>query len=585
VILIARATEVDQTMPEILSISGQLIGGLGLFLLAIRMITDGLRLAAGNKLRDLLGSWTRTPLRGVLAGMAITALVQSSSAVTVAAIGFVNAGLLNLYHALGVVYGTNIGTTVTGWLVAAMGFKFNVDLFALPFIGVGMFMRLGAAGSRLGSVGEAIAGFGLFFIGVQLLQGAFEGISFGGHLESVASSGLLGAALFLSFGFVMTALTQSSSAAIAVILTATTGGVLSLSAAAAMIIGANVGTTSTAALTVIGATPNAKRVAAAHIIFNVITAIVALALLPLLLWLVRQSGQMLGLQDIPAVTLALFHTVFNVLGVAMLLPFTALLTGFLGRRLQTEEELEGRPKHLDRSVAVAPALALDALTLELANIGVIARRAAKGSLSAELGSSRRLRNDHAAVLSLCNAVGAFVMQLQRTTLPEDVAESIARILRTSRYYSSATGLAVTIADTRSQLHTIDDADTAAALAAFKIETIELLDAADPQAEAFSNERLSQLLTDLEDRYQALKAMLLEPGAEGFVSIAAMSDQLEMSSRVRRMAEQIAKGGRYLFRLFTTAPQTASTPAETGDTSDVNGNNETPEHDGHGEPPP
>ncbi len=584
-ILIARATEVDQTMLEIFSISGQLIGGLGLFLLAIRMITDGLRLAAGNKLRDLLGSWTRTPSRGVLAGMAITALVQSSSAVTVAAIGFVNAGLLNLYHALGVVYGTNIGTTVTGWLVAAMGFKFNVDLFALPFIGVGMFMRLGAAGSRLGSVGEAIAGFGLFFIGVQLLQGAFEGISFGGHLESVASSGLLGAALFLSFGFVMTALTQSSSAAIAVILTATTGGVLSLSAAAAMIIGANVGTTSTAALTVIGATPNAKRVAAAHIIFNVNTAIVALALLPLLLWLVRQSGQMLGLQDIPAVTLALFHTVFNVLGVAILLPFTALLTGFLGRRLQTEEELEGRPKHLDRSVAVAPALALDALTLELANIGVIARRAAKGSLSAELGSSRRLRNDHAAVLSLCNAVGAFVMQLQRTTLPEDVAESIARILRTSRYYSSATGLAVTIADTRSQLHTIDDADTAAALATFKIETIELLDAADPQAEAFSNERLSQLLTDLEDRYQALKAMLLETGAEGFVSIAAMSDQLEMSSRVRRMAEQIAKGGRYLFRLFTTAPQTASTPAETGDTSDVNGNNETPEHDGHGEPPP
>lgn len=584
-ILIARAIEVDQTMPEILSISGQLIGGLGLFLLAIRMITDGLRLAAGNKLRDLLGSWTRTPLRGVLAGMAITALVQSSSAVTVAAIGFVNAGLLNLYHALGVVYGTNIGTTVTAWLVAAMGFKFKVELFALPFIGFGMFMRLGAAGSRLGSVGEALAGFGLFFIGVQLLQGAFEGISFGGHLENVASSGLLGAALFLSFGFVMTALTQSSSAAIAVILTATTGGVLSLSAAAAMIIGANVGTTSTAALTVIGATPNAKRVAAAHIIFNVVTATVALALLPLLLWLVRQTGQMLGLQDIPAVTLALFHTVFNVLGVAMLLPFTASLTGFLGRRLQTEEELESRPKHLDRSVAVAPALALDALTLELANIGVIARRAAKGSLSAELGSSRRLRNDHAAVLSLCNAVGDFVIQLQRTTLPEDVAETVARILRTFRYYSSATGLAVTIADTRSHLHTIDDADTAAAMAAFTVETIELLDAADPQAKAFSNERLSQLLTDLEDRYQALKAMLLEAGAEGSVSIAAMSDQLEISSRVRRMAEQIAKGGQYLFRLFTTAPQTASTPAEWGDKREFNGNIETEEDHGHGEPAP
>jgi len=117
---------------------GLLAGGIGLFLLAVNMITDGLAQAAGHALRDMLGKWTRTPARGVLTGLTITAIVQSSSAVTVATIGFVNAGLIGLYQALGVVYGSNIGTTMTGWLVAAIGFQLKVDTFAMPMIGIGM---------------------------------------------------------------------------------------------------------------------------------------------------------------------------------------------------------------------------------------------------------------------------------------------------------------------------------------------------------------------------------------------------------------------------------------------------------------
>ena len=146
---------------------GMLAGGIGLFLLAVRMITDGLKLAAGGKLRDLLGHWTYTHTRGIFTGLAVTALVQSSSAVTVATIGFVNAGLLSLYQSLGVIYGANIGTTMTGWLVSLVGFNIKIEAFALPLIGIGMLLRLARGSSRLGSLGEALAGFGLFFVGID----------------------------------------------------------------------------------------------------------------------------------------------------------------------------------------------------------------------------------------------------------------------------------------------------------------------------------------------------------------------------------------------------------------------------------
>ena len=174
-----------------------LIGGLGLFLLAVGMITDGLKLAAGNALRDILARSTRTPAKGILTGIGITAIVQSSSAVTVATIGFVNAGLLSLYQALGVVYGANIGTTMTGWLVAVIGFKIKIEAFALPMIGIGMMLRLLKGGSRWGSVGTSLAGFGLFFVGIDVLKNAFEGMAGGIDLQQQSVLGVTGVLVYL----------------------------------------------------------------------------------------------------------------------------------------------------------------------------------------------------------------------------------------------------------------------------------------------------------------------------------------------------------------------------------------------------
>ena len=255
-------------------------GGLALFLLAMVMMTEGLKVFAGGGLRRLLERWTSTPLRGVCAGMLVTGLVQSSGAVTVATIGFVNAGIMNLHQALGVVFGTNIGTTMTGWLVSLVGFGFAIERLALPILTVGVGLRLLAGARRWQALGDALAGFGLFFLGLGILQEAFADLA---TTLGDGARGGMGWPGYLGLGFAATVLTQSSSAAIAIVLTAASGGVVALDAAAVAVIGANLGSTSTAAFAALRATAAARRLSVAHIGFNVVTALVALAILPLML--------------------------------------------------------------------------------------------------------------------------------------------------------------------------------------------------------------------------------------------------------------------------------------------------------------
>ena len=538
---------------------GQLAGGLGLFLIAVRMMTDGLRLAGGDALRDILGVWTRTPLRGLGAGVLITVLVQSSSAVTVATIGFVNAGLLTLSQAIGVVYGSNIGTTMTGWLVALVGFKFKVETFALPLIGLGMALRLTGGERRRGAFGEALAGFGLFFIGIDVLQGAFTGLSRDMDLGALASGGGIGGALlFVGVGFVMTVLTQSSSAAIALTLTAANGGLLTLPTAACMVIGANVGTTSTAAFAVIGATPNAKRVAGAHVLFNGLTGLVALLILPVMLWWIEAVSSVLGLEHTPAVVLALFHTVFNLLGVLLLWPLTHRLAGFLSHRFRTVEEDESRPRFLDRTLLTTPALGLNALTLELDRIGQFADAMLRRALTdGSADSLAELRRQVGVVESLGVAVGEFVNQLESAKLAKPVADALPDVLRVGQHFHMVADFALQTAEAARRLRPMSDNGVRTALTHFRTRLLQ------PEGPATAAE-LESALADVDREYRSIKASLLEAGAQGRMAVADMADYLEQVSQQRRMAEERLKGLLRLgeFRSVVGAPEVAATSAGT-----------------------
>ena len=361
-----------------------------------------------------------------------------------------------MYRALGVVYGANIGTTMTAWLVAIVGFKINVATFALPIIGAGMILRLTGSDGRRASIGMTLVGFGLFFVGIDVLKEAFEGLEAAIELEKFTLTGIPGLFLYVGIGFLMTVLTQSSSAAIAITLTATTSDVLGLYAAAAMVIGSNVGTTSTAAIAVIGATPNAKRVAAAHIIFNVATGLVALMILPVLFWIVTTTGKLLGLADIPAVTLALFHTVFNVLGVLLMWPMSRRLANFLGRRFVTQEEIEGRPRYLDKTVAVSPMLALSALALELSRVAAVVRRMALAALSVESDPGKRIESDYLVVEKLTQAVAEFITRVGKSLLTGEVAEQLAKLLRAEQHLLACAEQALAIARAQAELGSMVD---------------------------------------------------------------------------------------------------------------------------------
>ena len=539
-------------MQESIVTIGILAGGLGLFLLAVNLITDGLKLAAGNALREILRKSTSTPLRGIVSGIGITAVVQSSSAVTVATLGFVNAGLITLYQSLGIVYGANIGTTMTGWLVAVVGFNVKIEMLALPLIGIGMFLRITGGDTRRAPIGIALAGFGLFFIGIDVLKEAFADLTTVIDLRRITVDGIAGILLFVGIGFLMTLLTQSSSAAIAITLTAASGGVVGPYAAAGMVIGANVGTTSTAVLSVIGATPNAKRVAAAHVIFNVATGIVALLLLPLMFGVAKSTGELFGLMGIPVVTLALFHTTFNVLGVLLMMPFTDKLTRILEQKFTSMEEVEGRPKYLDKNIAVSPALALNALAIELSHLGSLARRMSEAVISQEEHVSKKIKIDRRAISKLVLAIGSFVSHLERSTMPKDIAAELPKVLRTSQYYLMASELAMEIAVHQESIGEIKNKELLQELSQFKATVVQLLDGTDVQAEGFSVTDCNARVQELDASYDELKAFILEIGTASEIDIGDMSAILEQNSNTRRLVKQMVKAARYLSGLFDLA---------------------------------
>jgi len=334
----------------------KLVGGIGLFLLGMVLLTDGLKAFAGDALRRWLVRFTGTPLKAFASGALVTAMVQSSSATTVTVIGFVSAGLLTFPQAIGVVFGASLGTTGTGWIIAVLGLKISVGFYALPLVGLGAFLKLLAQG-RWRSLGLALAGFGLIFIGIETLQDAMRGLSGVFNLARLPAGGLWGHLLAMIIGIAMTVIMQSSSAAVATTLTALHTGAINFDQAASLVIGAAVGTTVTGALAAIGGSVPAKRTALAHVLFNLATGLIAVVLLPVLLWGIGWAQEHAGL-DAGATSLAAFHTVFIAAGVALFLPFVDRFARAIERVLP--DHGPALTRHLDNTVLQAPAVALEA---------------------------------------------------------------------------------------------------------------------------------------------------------------------------------------------------------------------------------
>lgn len=306
-----------------------ILGSLGVFLYGMRLLSSGLQQAAGSKLQQILAYMTSNRFVGVITGFAVTAIIQSSSATTVLVVGFVDAALLTLRQAIGVILGANIGTTVTGWIVALLGFKFSITAAALPAVALGMAVILIKKLDRT-DIAEIFLGFGFLFLGLSLLKDSVPDIRSNPEILEFLSNytdlGFLSFVIFIVAGALLTVVVQSSSAAMAITLTMAFSGWIDYPTAAAVVLGENIGTTVTAYLASLDASANAKRAARAHTIFNLIGVIwISVVFRPFLSFVDMLVPGDPTSRAALTTQLAMFHTLFNVANTLVCIGFVPLL--------------------------------------------------------------------------------------------------------------------------------------------------------------------------------------------------------------------------------------------------------------------
>ncbi len=387
------------------------LGGLGMLFLGMNMMTDGLRLAAGDSLRTWLAHSTATRPRAAGSGFLLTALVQSSGVVSVTTLGFTNAGILGMRQAAWVIFGSNVGTTLTAWIVALIGLNLKIDVLALPFIGIGVIMQLAAGSRRMGHIGSALAGFGLLFLGLDFMKNAFADTATLFPVAKLGAGTIWDLMTAVLAGAVLTALMQSSTASLAVVLTASAQGLVTPMLGAALVIGANVGSTFMVVLAAMGATAAAKRLATIHVSFNVITAITAFLLLSPLWWITSILATTLH-QNTLAAQLAVFHSLFNVLGLLMMWPLADYLLKWVEGLFRQREVAPTKLQYLDETVMTVPEMGVAALSSELERVFMKLVKQARGCLQ---GDANALASE-ATVRDLLLAINKFSSRLSQQSL-------------------------------------------------------------------------------------------------------------------------------------------------------------------------
>lgn len=549
-------------MTEVMATIAAALGGLGIFILAIGMMTEGLKAAVGPGLRTLLATWTKTPGRGVAAGFIMTAIVQSSSAVSVASLGFVNAGLMNMRQVLGVIFGANVGTTMTGWLVALVGFEFNIQKLALPLIGIGMIVRLIQSQGRLASAGQVLVGFGLFFMGLDVLKGAFDGVTQTFALEQMTATGVLGIVGYMIIGIIMTILTQSSSATIAITITAASSGVVGLYAAGAMVIGANIGTTSTAIFAAINATSPAKRAALAQVLFNLGTAVIALIILPVLFYVIEQFSQAVDISTSPAVSLALFHTLFNIMGLLLIFPHTTRLANWLETRFRTWEEKESHPKYIDHTVAKTPALALFALVKELQALQVRVLALFQLATYDSIQNIRQFSAQSTVIKSLSSQISRFIVTLETAELSDETTEQLATLLRVEHYLADCTARIETLSNAWAFHGALQDEALETRLGSYLQQLHQMMSVSMGDAPLEGHEHMLTM-EQLDQTRESLKAALIMAATQHRIEIENMSAAIECMQDAWHIANSWQKATQRISSLTAVltpaeAPQDATT---------------------------
>ncbi|UEX91120.1 Na/Pi cotransporter family protein [Staphylococcus ratti] len=406
------------------------LGGLGIFLYGLKVMGDGLQASAGDRLRDILNKFTSNPVLGVIAGIVVTVLIQSSSGTTVITIGLVTAGFMTLKQAIGVIMGANIGTTVTAFII-------GIDLgeYAMPILAIGAFLIFFFKRSKINNIGRILFGFGSLFFGLEFMGDAVKPLSelegFKQLMLDMSANPLLG----VFVGTVLTALVQSSSATIGILQEFYQQNMIGLDAAIPVLLGDNIGTTITAVLASLAGSLAAKRAAFVHVIFNVIGVVIFSLFLPIVIHLVGMLQEAWHLK--PAMAIAFAHGAFNVTNTLIQLPFVAALAWLVTKIVPGKDVTEDyKPQHLNKDLVYhAPGVALQETQKELQNVGNIVNSMfddVKDEPKIDKKLVKKLEQKHQAVETINDSIRSYLVRISTKDINKSDVERLAVMFDVNR---------------------------------------------------------------------------------------------------------------------------------------------------------
>jgi phosphate:Na+ symporter len=529
-------------MPALL-LTLQIVGSLGVFLYGLTVMSEGLQKASASKLRSILEKATENRFLGTLSGFVVTCAVQSSSVTTVMVVAFCSAQLLTLGQSLGIIFGANIGTTTTAWLVSLLGFKVKISAFAIPLIGIGFFSRFIKRWSLPHKVGQAMVGFGLLFLGLQLLKEAIPDVKDSPAvmewLARLEPDSLLGIGAAILFGTVVTLIVQSSSAAMAITLTAAAKGYIDFPTACAITLGENIGTTITATLAAIGAPLTARRAALGHFLFNFLGVFWPVAffgpLLSFVDWLVPgaivdANGAVL-LVAIPT-HIAAFHSSFNVINTAIFLPLIRPLERLIKRVLPghgEQEENEHELVYLTTPFGAAPELAISSAQKEVDRMaGITIKMIAR--------INQALRSDGKKQAKLLQKIRNH--EIATDVLEHKISEFLAELVH-GQLSTKASRMALSLMSMINDLERIGDQGEKISFLLEKANDLK------SQFSVKAIEELSEMALLTDQNLRAMRLLILHPKVDSMPAAEKREEELNrMRDKLRKAYLKRMENGRF-----------------------------------------
>ena len=421
------------------------LGGLGIFLYGIKQMGDGLQAAAGDRLREILNRMTSNPIKGVIAGIAVTALIQSSSGTTAITIGLVSAGFLSLRQAIGIILGANIGTTVTAFIIGL-----DIGAYSLPILAIGSFMLFFFNNQQVVNIGRILFGFGALFYGLELMGDGVKPLAdleyFQNLMLAMSDNSFLG----LGVGILLTVIVQSSSATIAILQNFYANDLVDLQAALPILLGDNIGTTITAVLAALVGSLAAKRAAMVHVTFNVIGAIIFMALMPLFIMYVDYLQEALNLNK--AMTIAFAHGSYNVINTLIHLPFVGVLAWIVIKIVPGRDFSEDfQPKHLDPLLLKQSAnIAVQSAQSEVKNLGQLVlstlQDARNYSDKQDIKLYKQIEDKINVAQTLQDSIRSYLIDISKGEVSQEDSERVSNLLEISRILLKVSVQAKTLAD-------------------------------------------------------------------------------------------------------------------------------------------